>query len=284
MKMDYIAYTDESNISGSRFQSLSVLSFHRSYSKKLKDKVISILKHSDVHEFKWTKVKDAKYTFCAEKLINLIMTKLSIYNIRVDTIMWDTHDSRHQIERRDDHANYERMFFHLLSNSMKRRPKKTRWHIRPDQRHGINWAIIRDCLSATGNRRDSYNTLFGKFFSDPYYKIESFSESCSKEEIPIQIADLFSGMAVFSRTSYYKFKEWKKIQTPSLFTCDEISLTNREKYRFKLLDLFNNQCKSKKLGVSLNQKKCLYTINPKKPLNFWFYEPQHDLDKAPIKK
>ena len=51
----------------------------------------------------------------------------------------NTHDSRHTVQGRDDLANYERMFYHLLNNSMKKRPKSATWHIRPDQRSGIDW-------------------------------------------------------------------------------------------------------------------------------------------------
>jgi len=35
------------------------------------------------------------------------------------------------------------------------------------------------------------------------------------------------------------------------------------------------------MGVSLRKYKGLRTMKPSNPINFWWYEPQSDLDKAP---
>ncbi len=281
--MKYLVFTDESQITASRFQSISAFSLHRSKYKEATEEIKALLKNSGVEEFKWKKLKDAKYYFCAEKILKFIFDKLYEYKIRVDTLIWDTHDKRHKVQGRDDVANYERMFFHLLSNSMKRRPKSAIWDIRPDERSGIDWCTVNDCLSAKGRQQDFHNNLFGRFFTDPHYSILSFGEKCSKAEPLIQIADLFSGMAVFSKDSYSNYSKWKHNQNLSLFNEEEISFSNRENYRFKLLDLFNNKCKAGGLGVSLKRQKCLYTHDPKNPVNFWHYKPQHDKDIAPLR-
>lgn len=281
--MEYVVFTDESQITASRFQSLSAFSIRKKAWEKVQEEISGILNSSNVSEFKWQKLKDAKYYFCAEKIINFVFTNIQNHKMRIDTLIWDTHDSRHKIQGRDDMANYERMFFHLLSGSMKRRPKSAKWDIRPDQRNGIDWSTIHDCLSAKGRQQNLHHNLFGVFFSDTHYSIESFQEQCSKAEPLIQVADLFSGMAVFSKDSYSSYAQWKQQKAPSLFEEESVSFTNRETYRFKLLDLFNNKCKSGKYGVGLDSKQCLFTYDPKNPINFWYYEPQHDYDKAPIK-
>lgn len=283
--MEYVVFTDESQITASRFQSLSAFSLHKSKCEEATEEIKDILKDSEIEEFKWKKVKDAKYYFCAEKIINFLFNNLYKYKIRIDTIIWDTHDARHKIQGRDDMANYERMFYHLLNCSMKKRPKTAKWVIQPDQRSGINWHTVHDCLSAKGRQQEFHNTLFGCFFTDPHFTVLSFEEGCSKAQPLIQIADLFSGMAVFSKDSYTKFVKWKRKQNPnlSLFVEENISLSNRESYRFKLLDLFNNKCKAEKIGVSLDKKQCLYTYDPKNPVNFWHYVPQHENDRAPVR-
>lgn len=281
--MEYVVFTDESQITASRFQSLSAFSIHKSVWQKAQEEISGILESSNVSEFKWQKLKDAKYYFCAEKIVNFVFTNINNHKIRIDTLVWDTHDSRHKLQGRDDIANYERMFFHLLSGSMKRRPKSAKWDIRPDQRNGIDWNTIHDCLSAKGRQQGFHHNLFGFFFSEPHYSIESFMEQCSKAEPLIQVADLFSGLAVFSKDSYSGYSQWKQQKAPSLFEEENILFTNRESYRFKLLDLFNNRCKAGKYGVGLDSKQCLFTYDPNNPINFWHYEPQHDNDKAPIR-
>ena len=74
-----------------------------------------------------------------------------------------------------------------------------------------------------------------------------------------------------------------EIPSLGLFLNDDPVMSNREINRFELLNYFNNCCKKEKLGVSLDSFCCLCTRNPKYPINFWHYEPQHEQDKAPTK-
>lgn len=53
--------------------------------------------------------------------------------------------------------------------------------------------------------------------------------------------------------------------------------------RFYLLNHFDEECKKRKLGVSIKEKGYLHTFNPENPINFWNYEPQHGMDKAPTR-
>ena len=79
--MEYIVFTDESYITNSRYQSLSAFSFRKSSYHEIFDSIKSILSESGVSEFKWQKLKDAKYYFCAEKIIKYVlnnMTKLHV--------------------------------------------------------------------------------------------------------------------------------------------------------------------------------------------------------------
>lgn len=143
---------------------------------------------------------------------------------------------------------------------------------------------VHDCIAAKGKQQELYETIWGLFVSDPHYKVESFIESESNKEILIQIADLFSGIAVFSKENYEKYEKWANQKVPSLFDTEETSFSNREEYRFRLLNFLDDKCKNEKLGVSLKTHRCLNTPNPNNPLNFWYYTPQSEQDKAPIKE
>ena len=246
------------------------------------------MKGSGVREFKWKKLKDAKHNFCAIKLIDYVLKKISNYDLRVDIVVWDTHDSRHKIQGRDDDANFERMFFHLLKTTLKRRPRNSIWNIYPDQKHGIDWDTIHDCIAAVGRHIEYHTTMFGDFFTDPYYHIESFKEIDSSITPCCQIADLFAGLSVFSINYYSDYCLWKHnlaTQQSTLFPNpnEEIQFSNREEVRFCIMHHINKECKKMKLGVSLKTKKRFHTFNPKNPINFWLYTPQHKYDKAPTK-
>jgi len=284
--MQYIIFTDESYITDSRFRSISAVSFLYDHYDDFNNEFKKILSSSGVSEFKWQKLKDARYFFCANKILDLVLNCLYSFQLRIDVLIWDTQDSRHAIPGRKDIANYERMFYHLLNNSMKKRIQGANWHVYPDECCGIDWFTIKDCLSHAGRRQDRSYKLFDTFYSDPHYNIISFSEKKSDMEYAIQVADLFSGLAVFSKLSYESYISWESLQTDEslrLFDFDEsIVLSNRDVYRCKILSLFNVNCKRMKLGVSLNSKKALYTFKPENPINFWHYVPQGDYDKAPV--
>lgn len=279
---EYVVFTDESQITASRFRSLSAFSMPVSSWPVVSEALSRILIDSEVTEFKWNKVKDAKNFFCAEKYTNFVLANLGALELRVDVLIWDTQDSRHRVIGRDDMANYERMFFHLLSNAMKRRARGSEWHIRPDERGGVEWGTARDCLSRVGRRIKVEDTIFGRFFTDPAYYVSSFQEEKSHDDLPIQVADLFSGLSVFSRDNYSNYRKWESLLAPSLFDPEEkVELSNRDRYRFKLLHGFREKCRSRSLGVSLDTKQCLCTFEPSKPINFWHYEPQGNYDIAP---
>lgn len=283
--MNYVVFTDESSITASRYRSQCALSLPLDSYDEMSTAIRAIVQEHGLHEFKWRKLRNDRHLRCAEQLVNCILDNLYECDIRVDTIMWDTQDSRHTICGRDDLANDQRMLFHLLRNSMKRRPRGSTWHIRPDARYGIDWATIRECLSAVGRKRELKNTVFGRFFDDPYFNIESFEERSSDTEVLIQVADLFSGLFVFSCSSYDRYCAWASRKLASLFALGgEDKLSTSERFRCELLQLFITKCKQRKLGVSLDRECRLCTYDPQKPMNFWLYQPQGGYDRAPTKE
>lgn len=284
--MDYIAYSDESN-TGERFTSIASFSLRKDALSSVNAVLKQILTESNVYEFKWQKLKDAKYRHCALKFINAVWKFLGSAEARVDVLVWDNQDSRHAIAGRDDSANFGRMFFHLHAVSIKRRPKNSNWELLPDERVDIDWVAAKQCLAAVGRQRQLIEApLIGDFFADPHYTVNNFKQVKSHEEPCIQVADLFAGLAVFSRIHYDAFEQWSDLLEPDLGLWEKPSVcpSNREENRFHVLKDFNAGCKFRHLGVSLRKDRCLHTPNPSNPINFWHYKPQHGKDLAPVRK
>ncbi len=281
--MEFEIYTDESYITGERYRSIAAFSYKAEYKDTIYNDLKILLKESGIKEFKWQKLKDAKYKFGAIKLIDYVLNNISKYDLRIDIVIWDTHDSRHKIQGRDDDANFERMFFHLLKTTLKRRPKNSNCCIYPDQKHGVDWETVHDCIKSVGKHIEYHETLFEDFFTDPFYHIKSFKEIDSSKIPCCQIADLFAGLSVFSINNYLKFLKWEAQKQPSLFETEKIKFTNREKVRFEVIQYLDKACKKSKLGVSLNSNHGFCTFQPNNPINFWRYTPQHEKDKAPTR-
>lgn len=285
--MEYIVFSDESYITAERFRSIAGFSFPFASCAAIRENLADILRSSDVSEFKWQKLKSAKNRFCAQHLLDYVLENIKNLKIRVDVIIWDTQDERHRISKRDDNANFARMFFHLMKSLMTKRELNSKWHIFPDEKSEIDWRNIQDCLTNVGKWKKYFeNPFFGDSFSDQFFGIVEFDQIQSKKEPCSQMADLFAGLAVFSKNKYDKYNLWARQKSAQLSFIEEpvdVKFTNREYYRFNILQDFIEGCRRNRFGVSMNTNGCLKTYNPKNPINFWHYTPQHELDKAPIK-
>lgn len=283
--MDYVAFSDESGI-GERFTSIASFSFRYDALQTVNSTLARLLQESSVSEFKWQKLKGAKYRFCALKFLDVVWDLISSADARVDVLVWDNQDTRHAVPGRDDSANFGRMFFHLHSHILRMRPRKVVWRLFPDEKVEIDWHTINQCLSAIG-RRQHEDTLIAAdaFFSDQHYSITEFRQVHSHDEPCCQIADFFAGLTIFSRRCYDSFVQWSSQSGPNLrlWPAPSLQLSNQHEDRFIVLSSFEAGCKTRKLGVSLNSKRCLHTPRPANPINFWHYEPQHKHDIAPRK-
>lgn len=282
--MTFAAYSDESSITGERFGSVCVVSLPRTLEAAVSEEVAQCLESSDVVEFKWTELSSAKKRFCAEKLVDVVLKHASPDSLRVDVVVWDNQDARHAIPGRDDAANLERMFFHLLRTSMVRRPSAN-WHVFPDERLGADWTTLRDCLSSAGawQRRFDY-PLLRDAHAELSFRVKELTPVESHKTPIVQLADLFAGMAAFSRKHEEVFRTWSAAtdaQQDFFGQPEKPPLSNRLRERFALVPQFAEKCRARKLGVSLKTKGYLCTPNPSQPLNFWHYSPQHENDRAP---
>ncbi len=165
------------------------------------------------------------------------------------------------------------------------------WRLHPDEHTAINWKEIKNYLKHKETEIDfkrnlqtdrDFNIIIRKKFN-----IVSIAPVNSYEEPLIQLSDLFSGMAVFSRTKFDNYLNWDSKKSGQLGLYDnspEYQHSQADIVRFEVLDDFNEKCKKHNLYVSLRKKNGLYCFKPDKPFNFWLYEPQHPADKAPVKQ
>jgi hypothetical protein len=250
----------------------------------------TILEQSGVDEFKWKKLKTAKTRFCAKDLVDIVIQYAKDGKVRVDVLIWDTQDSRHKILGRDDLANLQRMYYHLLKNVLNKRwPRKSVWELYPDKQSAIKWDTVTQILNLEGFRIESAEPKPDSPFNlwlQINFSINKIEESDSYEKVTIQIADLFAGMAVYSKSNYDKYVEWDRTETGQqlLIPREVPHLSGSDKEKCDVIHHLYMICKERKMGVSLPGERCLRTFSPQKnPINFWPYTPQTENDKAPIK-
>ncbi len=224
----------------------------------------------DIKSFKWSKFNNNDKVNVFKEFFQYIAPFLLENKIYIHTLIWNVNDSRHSVFPRDDNKNLEIMYYKIIYNFSKTYLNNENFlFIYPDRQNTINWQLIEQILEKKG----FYNMKYGR---EIYIE-----ESNTKHANLIQIADIFAGIG---RTSYADYEEYKirgDINQSILIPFEE-DLSVKNKTRFKIIKFLHDWTKRNKLQISINKNKGFKSYK-KGPLNFWYYEPQHENDKAPLK-
>lgn len=288
----HVGYSDESSWNLGQYRSLALVTGQAEAMAGLETAVSALLRRSNVREMSWKGVKGADRRSSAIGAFDLIAATVSQQPMRVDVLIWDTHDSRHKIQGRDDSENLARMYYHLIANVINDRWNAVgSWLLMADERTDMDWMTLGDCLSGR-RRRDK--TALQRRLKDFAPPIRTASpphvEQVSSSEQPlVQVADLFAGLAAFSWNQSRAHHGWIEvgIQTRSgqqnMFpdlAGGEVS--NNARFKHEVLDHFAG---TQLPGVAMKTEigEGLRTFGPSNSINFWRYEPKRMSDKAPRK-
>jgi len=278
----HLAFSDDSKHSEGRYNSLGLVTFAANDHGAFHKEFVALLKSSDINsEFKWTRLASAKYRFAAEKMIDFVLRNLG--KLRVDVLIWDMEDSRHKnLRGRNDNENLVRMYYHLVAAMCgKRWPiKNVQWAWYPDEQSSVDWRTLRDCIRSKKHR--CIEDLFG---ANPEFERVSLGlRPVESHKYPfVQLADLFAGLGAYSWGNFTKLQAWKEQQKGAgLFGgASNVKFSNSEKERFRVITDFRAKCTTRDLKIGLEHSNGLQSHDPRKPINFWLYSPQHANDKAP---
>lgn len=287
MGISFDVYCDESYLSH-QYRAIACVSVPKSNVASVAGTVRDCLTASGVGEFKWSKCKDARRRRAAEKLIELTLDCVGSALLRVDVLSWNTKDSRHEVIGRDDAANFERMFYQLLKWTIEQRRPGSTWKIFCDQKDGVAWPTIHNCLQAIGAHRPPEPDVFGQGPRQKYV-ITHLTEVESQATPLVQLADLFAGLCGFSRNRYDSYATWRNERQGVLLPIRrddaprEVPLSDGDRVRFALLEFLCHRAAAARVSVSLESSRGLRSWGGRWPINFWPYEPQREDDKAPTR-
>ncbi|HTZ81960.1 MAG TPA: DUF3800 domain-containing protein [Candidatus Acidoferrales bacterium] len=286
VEVTHVAYSDETHHNVGQFKGIGVLTTAIDQAIAASAEASTILAAAGVTELKWEKIRTAKDRQAAIRIVEWLFGKLDC--LRVDVLTWDIEDPRHKVDRRDDVANLHRMFHHLMNNVLRRYPSGCTWRLHPDEQDSFDWERTHDFLDGAATKSGFYQnadrlTFRLRFEKD--FRVIQIVPSRSHTEPLIQVADIFAGMAAFSRTHIATFRRWEKQQSGQthLFETEEHTFSRGEREKCAVLSDFRHRCRNCALPVSLNSTDGLQTRDPRVALNFWHYEPQRQTDKAPTR-
>ena len=287
------AYADETHFNKGRYRGIGAITLRDHDAVSLKNEISQILTNSEVEELKWHKLNSARMRFAAQKILAVVLDNACRSILRADILLWDTQDKRHLVQGRDDIANLQRMYYHVLKNVLRSRwPDNSDWNVFPDEHTGLNWNDVKDFLykaSMTTEIVRPFMTVKGAFKLRlrTEFRIQEILPSKSDQEPLIQAADLLVGLGAYSYEKFGTYRQWNQHNSrqEEMFIpqATERTFTNRDRERCRVLNDFQFDCKSRKLGVSLESNRGLRTYNPANGINYWLYVPQHEDDIAPTR-
>ena len=291
VRVTHLAFADESHWNTDRYRALGLVTLEAQWQVDIEQAIKeNLIKHGITGELKWSKIDRDRDRDAACDLLRTALGLIAQNQLRVDVLIWDIEDSRHKVRRRDDLNNLQRLLYRICIDVLTRRwPAQAHWTIYADQQSGIDWDNLPLML-----RRG----LARHHRQQPPQLIESVSSPSIAELRPVtshatpivMLADLFSGLAVFSHEHWTDFQEWRQEQRgqrrlpPTQENERLLQLSKRTKMRFSVLDTVLTTCHQLKLDTTLDTCEGLRTRDPACPLNFWFYRPQGAYDKAPQKQ
>ena len=226
---------------------------------------------NNISSFKWNKFNTIDKVNAFKDFFNFISPFLLDNQMYIHVLIWDTEDSRHSVYPRDNDKNLEIMYHKIIKNFANYTLNEYDClFVFPDRQNSIDWQLIEEILEKEG------------FFNMEYGRTITIEESNTKNAYLIQLADIFAGMG---RTSYKDYDEYELQgdETQTFLIPFEKEPSIKNKTRYKIIRFVHNWSKKHKLQISISENRGFKSYK-KGPLNFWFYEPQTDKDKAPIKQ
>ena len=287
----HLGYSDESSWNQSRYRSLALVTGSAEAMRDLDSMVSAVLRESNVRELAWKNVASAKHRFAAIKVYDAVCNTMHNRPLRVDVLIWDTHDSRHRVRRRDDSENLARMYYHLMSNVISLRWNAVgTWLMRADERTDTDWETLEDCLRGrTRREKTAAQRQFGELVPLRTAVPPKVEQVSSSNHPLIQVADAFTGLAAFSWNQSAGHRTWKEVAHPaqsgqqnmfSSLGLGDISKSAQFKH-----DALDHVVGLNLVGVVMKTREGqgLRTFGPTNRINFWMYEPRRLEDTAPRK-
>lgn len=248
----HLAFGDETRYNVGRVRGLGMASAPASEVARLEGELREMLTASGVAECKWEKVRSARAEFAAAKLLRWTLDRAQEDVLRVDTLTWEAESDAQRTAALPYRPRLRQMYKRLLGDILpRRRLADAKFAVIPDEQGLLAW----DALAAELPR------------------VERIVPSRSQDHPLIQLADLFAGLAAYSRERYTTYDRWLSLPRDARVATADLSAADR--VRCRLLDDFFTVCKYHRLGVSLRTNWGLRTYDvAAAPLGFWWAEAE----------
>ncbi|HEX3273190.1 MAG TPA: hypothetical protein VHR15_21265 [Ktedonobacterales bacterium] len=255
----WLIYSDESSYNYGAVRGVGAVSLRVVDAARLGDELTVLIHESGMRELKWEKVRTARAAFAAQKALMWALDHALDGELWIETLTWEVSSAAASSARRPTLTQFCNAYTTLLSSVITRHAQRgdrgeqsQGWRIVPDEQSAIPWTRIQETLPQTA----------------------TIMPARSEPQPLIQLADVFAGLAVFSRAAYDAYERWLCVrgrgQDAHITTASE-GVYGSQAYRFVLLDEFYTACVRRLPGISLQTRRGLYTWRAGAPIQFRFH-------------
>lgn len=259
--IDGYTFVDESKQNEGRYGAVCAVSVSAAHRGAIERELRESL--GKLSEFKFNKMSDGDYKRAALRMLDVALTHAKQGHLKIDALSWDRHDSRHDVQGRDDYANLGRMLHHRLVYVLLKWPELSSWHLSFDRQDQIDSRMIAKTVNAAV-RRKIQDGLTGVFATYP--EILYVTQVDSVDSVFVQLADLFAGLAMYLR---------------ELNPRDYKSGSRSKRHRAEVIDALVGWLASHTVPHFIEGQGLI--VERLATVNFWPYRPQGDYDRAPTK-
>ncbi len=259
----YLGFADEAHYNVGRYRGLALVSMRATDASLMRADVNAILHQSNAIESKWEKVRSAKNRFTAQELLRWTLDHALSNYLRVNVLTWDTGTSEDQRQGTHHMKRLRSTYLQLFARVLRTRwPDARHWRFHPDEQDALNWRAIELELQDVVDSELIHSV-----------EIDHILPRVSHDEPFVQVADLFAGLAVFSRDGYDDYEQWlcSPHEDYSQSAGEQeppVILSSSLRQRCLILDEFYTQCKLRGANVSLRTNRGLRTYDPQAPVAF----------------
>ena len=146
---DYFAFTDESNHSDGDYRSIALIGIHEDYIWHVQRKLTNLLEeyNTKITSFKWKTIQNNNKTNALKKLLEFLFPLMMDEIVKIEVLIWNIYDKRHNIVGRDDSKNLSYMYNKIIKDFVQRHLKDDdKLYIFSDQNSAIDWKELEEIL------------------------------------------------------------------------------------------------------------------------------------------
>jgi hypothetical protein len=251
----WIIYSDESRFNYGAVRGVGAVSLRRDDSARLSDELARLLRDAGLREMKWEKVRTGRAASAAGKALEWALEHALGGDLEVESLTWDATTTEASRARRPALAQlriaYQTLLASVIARHTERGDDAWNWGVVPDEQIAMPWMRIQAALP----------------------QIDTITPERSETQPLIQLADLFTGLAVYSRAAYEACERWLSFpdhDLDALLGATPRHARGSSAYRLALLDDFYTTCVRRLPGISLQTRRGLYTYRADAAIQFRF--------------